>query len=489
MVWCHPTRGVAGLVLGVAVAWWTLAATPARGEDGRETEDSESGDRPAGDASSEPPPSEPSAVAPDLDPRLLLRRIEELERRLAELERPRPEVPVAPPAGEGAGDAPTGVAGSGELEEIAAAIAADAGRDGPTEGPADEASRAPRFLQSMNPDLALIADVAFAQFSVDEPLMVGGHDPRASGFTLQQLELSVGAAVDPYVRLDANIVFAQFGVEVEEVYATSLGIPGGFQVRAGQFLTRFGRINATHPHTWDFVDQPLVIGKFFGGEGNRGLGVELSWLTPLPWVVELSGCAIDGRGEATARSFWGADDLGFRDPRDLEAVLALKQFWPLGTDVSLGWGLSWALGPNGTGLGNRTDVFGTDLYIKVRPIRRGRYAELRWQTEALLRQRQVPDALNRDWGGYTSVVVRLAKRWEAGARYELVSGLAADDLDPEWTSLRQRIAPQLTFYPSHFSRLRLQLDLDNPTYAEEPWQVGAMLAFEFGVGAHGAHRF
>ena len=346
-----------------------------------------------------------------------------------------------------------------------------------------------RFFQSMNPHISFIADVAFVWFSEDEPLMVGGHDPHASGFTLQQLELSVDASVDPYFRFDGNIVFSQFGVEMEEVYATTLGMRGGFQLRAGQFLTRFGRINATHLHSWDFVDQSLVIGKFFGGEGNRGLGLEVSWLTPLPWYVELLGSGINGRGEATARSFWGADDPGFRDPRDLQYVVALKQFWPLGSDVSLGWGLSWALGPNGTGLGNRTDIYGTDLFIKIRPLRAGRYFELRWQTEALLRYRQVPGALNRDWGGYTYVVVRFAKRWEAGARYERVSGIDGDDLDPEWTSLRQRISPQLTFYPSHFSRVRLQLDVDNPSYHEQAWQYGGMLAFEFNVGAHGAHDF
>ena len=54
--------------------------------------------------------------------------------------------------------------------------------------------------------------------------------------------------VDPYFRFDSNLVFSQFGVEIEEAYATTLDLPANLQVRAGQFLTRFGRINATHPH-------------------------------------------------------------------------------------------------------------------------------------------------------------------------------------------------------------------------------------------------
>ena len=65
-------------------------------------------------------------------------------------------------------------------------------------------------------------------------------------------------------------------------YAAPL-LPHSLQARAGQFLTRFGRLNPTHPHTWDLVDQPFALGRVFGSEGNRGAGVELSWLTPLSW--------------------------------------------------------------------------------------------------------------------------------------------------------------------------------------------------------------
>ena len=124
--------------------------------------------------------------------------------------------------------------------------------------------------QSHNPDISLIADFALAYFSERPNLETGAHDPHHTGFNLQQLELSAGAAVDPYFRFDANIVFGLFDVEIEEAYATTLDLPAGLQLRAGQFLTQFGRINATHPHGWDFVDQVFAIGRVFGPEGNRG---------------------------------------------------------------------------------------------------------------------------------------------------------------------------------------------------------------------------
>ena len=34
----------------------------------------------------------------------------------------------------------------------------------------------------------------------------------------------------------------------------------------------FGRINATHPHTWEFADSPVVNGRLLGPDGLRGVG-------------------------------------------------------------------------------------------------------------------------------------------------------------------------------------------------------------------------
>ena len=75
-----------------------------------------------------------------------------------------------------------------------------------------------------------------------------------------------GLSVIERIESLADRFQAEFGVEVEEAYLTTLALPANLQVRASQFLTRFGRLNSTHPHAWDFTDQPLVNGRFFGGE-------------------------------------------------------------------------------------------------------------------------------------------------------------------------------------------------------------------------------
>lgn len=343
-------------------------------------------------------------------------------------------------------------------------------------------------IQSMNPDIALILDFAGAWFSGDGARGTGGHDPTRTGFNLQQLEMSLGAAVDPVFRFDANLVFAQYGVELEEAYGTTLGIPGGLQVRLGQMLTRFGRINATHPHAWSFMDQPLVNGKMFGGEGSRGLGGELSWLTPLPWYVELIASASEAAGEGTARSFFGAEDLGVHGPEDLLYTLALKQFFPFDDDWSLHWGLSAQLGPSSSGNGNRTEIYGSDLYLRYYPVTSQTRTSLSLTVEGMFRTRQVPDDVLQDWGGYAQLVWGIVKEWEVGARAEYVSGVEADPLDPEWDRERARYALQGTYYPSHFSRIRLQAAADAPAWLDEPvWSVA--LGVELVVGAHGTHSF
>ncbi len=198
------------------------------------------------------------------------------------------------------------------MSEIEAALGKDkaaAGSSSPAAAPAasgsDVSASVSRALSNQWLDLSFILDAALAAFSSKEPLQQGDHDPTHNGFNFQQLELSVRSVVDPYLRFDSNIVFRPEGVEIEEAYVTTLDLPANLQVRAGQFLTRFGRLNNTHPHAWDFVDQPFAFSRVFGGEGNRGLGVEASWLTPLPWYVELVGSATDAHGEGTARSFLG----------------------------------------------------------------------------------------------------------------------------------------------------------------------------------------
>lgn len=345
-----------------------------------------------------------------------------------------------------------------------------------------------RSRADANPEISLVLDAAMAWFSSEEPLQTGGHDPNKTGFTLQGLELAIEANVDPYFRFRTAIVFSQFGVEVEEAWAATQALPGSLELRAGQMLTQFGRLNNSHPHAWDFVDQPIVNGTFFGSESSRGLGLEASWLVPLPWYVLVVGSATDAAGACCARSFYGGDDLGIEGPADLLYTTALKQFFGLGDDWALMLGVSGQFGPNPTGNNNRTTIAGTDLLLRWRPRDSTRRTSVTWQSEAMLRQRQIPDDNLVDFGGYSQLVWNIAPRWATGARWEYLSGVEGDPLDPEANDDRHRTSAQVTFYPSHFSRVRIQGARDDVRWRDTvDWS--AVLALEVLVGAHGAHAY
>src|SRR5579862_1388300 len=268
----------------------------------------------------------------------------------------------------GSGSGSGSASGSADDSDIAKALAADAASQKQAHPPPPDAGGAgpvgPAAGQSMNPDLSFIADFALASFS-GPALEAGDHDPHEDGFNLQALELAASKAVDPYFKFNANINFSNDGVEIEEAYATTLDLPYNLQARAGKFLTDFGRINPTHPHTWDFADMPFMVSRVFGAEGNRGVGAELSYLTPLPWYVMLVGSVQDPRGIDQQRSFL-PDDATLPNAAHVESMLAAKQFFDLNDNLSLLWGLSFADGPHG-GDALRARLYGTDVYLKYRP--------------------------------------------------------------------------------------------------------------------------
>lgn len=362
-------------------------------------------------------------------------------------------------------------------------------------------------LQSMNPDLSLILD-ATGSWASGEPDLRGGHDPNPPGFSLQSLELAAGVDVDPFFRFDSAILFSLFGVEIEEAYATSLNLPAQLQLRVGQFKTRFGRLNPTHLHTWKFATQPLVNAKFFGGESLRGMGAELSQLLlPVPgtfrWYLSVQNVA----GAATGRSFIPAkSDL--ESIGDLTVSGRIEEFIELSPAWSLLMGLNYANGRNKSGRGNRTAIYGADLYLDWKNVTQGGRSQVGWQTEFMVRRRQVPDDVLEDYGGYSEIFWRPDRYWETGGRFEYVSGVgpqndapsilggttrAVDPLDANWTEARQRGAVQLTHYPSHFTKIRLQYSLDHMPYRDasdrDKFVHMVMLQTEFVAGAHGAHSF
>ena len=87
---------------------------------------------------------------------------------------------------------------------------------------------------------------------------------QRNGFNLREAELFIFAPVDPYFNLYANIPITEDGIELEEAYAVTTALPEGFQVKGGKFKSNFSRLDAQHPHAWDFFDIALPYRAFLG---------------------------------------------------------------------------------------------------------------------------------------------------------------------------------------------------------------------------------
>ncbi|MGH8491234.1 MAG: hypothetical protein ACREXS_20815, partial [Gammaproteobacteria bacterium] len=76
-----------------------------------------------------------------------------------------------------------------------------------TPAPFSGVSSGPFRLIDVSFDILGVAGWSSAPDSLIEELQGGGHDPKRRGFTLQQGELGLAAAVDPYFNAQAYIVF------------------------------------------------------------------------------------------------------------------------------------------------------------------------------------------------------------------------------------------------------------------------------------------
>jgi len=348
-----------------------------------------------------------------------------------------------------------------------------------------------------------------------ESLQPGGHDPKQRGFTVQNLETTFDGKIDPYFRGQANIIMqidpeGETAIEVEEAFLETISLPWNLQVKAGQYFSEFGRLNPMHPHSWDLVDQPLVNGRFLGADGLRNPGARVSWLAPTPFYSELFLSMQNSQGE-TAFSFRDAheDGLVFGRPAvdtrvkgfgDLLYVPRYVAAFDLTDEQTVMLGASGAFGPNATGKNTDTQIYGADLFYKWKPRTQSKgFPFVTWQTEWMYRRYEaaayagdldnpaLPAETLKDWGGYSQISYGFRKGWVASLRGDYVTGRQAGlEPDPD-RDMRWRVSPALTYFPSEFSKIRVQYnydDRDNVGVDHSIW-----IQFEFLLGAHAAHKF
>ena len=361
-----------------------------------------------------------------------------------------------------------------------------------------------RAFQTFNPEISVIGIFAAAYYSDDDPVVFAENDPEDTGFNLQELEIGFQSYVDSYFRFDSFLSINREGLEIEEVFGTTLfSLPANSQFRMGIIRSKFGRINQLHRHSQNFVTLPMVAAQFLGEHLNP-TSIEANFLIPVPWYMEFS--ASGGSPDVETASF--ARDEDGNNLGRLLYVFHLANFFELSDSVGLSLGGSFATGSNGTEPGNRTNLYGVDLFAKYRPLESHPYQELQLQSEFMYRDAQTAEGDQADWGLYAQAVYRFAKRWNAGIRYGITDTddplTPEDEPNTEFLSVsneegeedegelglfgrQYRVSGMVTFNPTEFSRIRLQYDYLNQDFSNN--QHGLFLQFQYAIGAHGSHPY
>ncbi|MFN2349349.1 MAG: zinc-regulated TonB-dependent outer membrane receptor [Thioalkalivibrio sp.] len=350
-----------------------------------------------------------------------------------------------------------------------------------------------------------------------------GHgDGYDEGFNMGHSELVIEGRLGEFMEGVLNLGFTDSDLEVEEAYLRTRSLPAGFQIKAGKFFSDVGYINSSHPHSWDFVDRPLVNEYLFGDHGLQEIGVQATWLAPTRTYTRLGLELLQGETSGVANYLGARDDVEgtariLEDTEGPRLITAFAKFAPdLGADHALQYGVSGGYARRFQETEEHSSRYedwnGTAWFAGLDAIYKydagGSYGHGNWrlQSEYFYREIDVDrrdvsfDGLtvsneqrfkNKQDGIYLQGVYGVAPRWEAGLRAEAL-GLsnevgrgAGDSLDTSY-----RYSAMVTFRPIEPVFLRAQINHND--FAEEDGRergLDFMLQLNVALGAHGAHRF
>ncbi len=252
----------------------------------------------------------------------------------------------------------------------------------------------------------------------------------------------------------------------------------------------------------------------------------------------------EGEEEGVPFGFRHAEnDRGVKGFEDMLINPRLAMSYDLTDTQTLLFGGSAAFGPNNSGEGGETDtqIYGVDLTWKWQPLDHNRgFPFVTLQSEFLARKYEAggfdwdedanggdgdgnlfvdegiltdpltglpavltPETLS-DYGIYSQVLYGFRPGWVAGLRFDYLFGQRAGyetrglgladnagGIDPVGIDLergnRFRVSPNLTWYPTEFSKVRLQYNYDDRDKIGIDHSL--WLQMEMSLGSHSAHRF
>jgi hypothetical protein len=228
-----------------------------------------------------------------------------------------------------------------------------------------------------------------------------------------------------------------------------------------------------HAHTLPWVDVPIVMKNFLGGEeglNDSGISVSKLLLNPLFFL------------EATGEVYQGnSGPFQTHQRSDVSWLGRLRGYRDITESTNLDVGFSFTRGHNDAGPDFTTRVYGVDATFRYRPLRRAIYRRFMARTELMWSDRGQQTGDVNAFGMYASGDYQFARRWFAGVRFDYSERATDANLVDKGPSV------VVTYWPSEFSQIRGQYRRTN--YAEGVTSNEALFQFLFSIGAHGAHVF
>lgn len=354
--------------------------------------------------------------------------------------------------------------------------------------------RQPPINPRLMPDISAIADL------VGDMSPKGSTQEDGTRFSVREVEVAIGAAVDPYFRADFILGLSDVeGIAIEEAYGTALALPYGLQARIGRFHMPVGKQNTTHRAELHTLEYSHVVQRLLGEEALKGTGIWLSKImAPLGFYQELQLTVVDKFGEV--------EDLLSEEPTNKEIgglgfSARLRNYWDLGESANLELSGSAVTGkreqpfdfgavppaPGVNAVNASNAVYGGDLTFRWRPLQQGLYKSFIAQAEVFhqVNQRVSDPAYggpNRDFtGAYGFARWQLSRRTYLGGRYDWLQ-------DPELGGETLMAGSgYLQIFPSEFSKLVVAFERVMPKGLEATNRV--LLQATFAVGPHRPHPF
>jgi hypothetical protein len=382
----------------------------------------------------------------------------------------------------------------------------------PSAAPAVESPFDPQRRQSsgifgttggFQPQIGVIFDATYS-----------GGPNVADDAQVREVELNIGAPVDPNFDLFFQAAFTPGEIEFEQGYVTAR-LPANLQARFGLERLPFGGLNATDQDGFPQTDRPHVLQNFFGAEGLSGIGGHIEWLAP--WSANPSLSAIIGLYNRAQGD--DDDDDGFLDGTVFNVMTQergplvlgrVSTFWESQDAVhALRFGGSVLSDENDRSGATRTTVSGIDAKYRWTPGASGRGVTIAGEYLRHDRQEGPTAAFLANSGKYDDAAGFYAygqydfnRRWSLGYRYDRAnSGFPRLPANLEDANRKNEITANSIYAewrPSEFSRLRAQYRRDNPNNGNDLNGNGLlndepddtfMFQFTHLIGWHPAHKF